>query len=99
MAVNQTGPLEEQLVVASLTPTPPIRIQVLGQEIDFRTLELNTMAKDLGHVTMYCFALPMYEVHAIHNVAVDEMNVSEGALVKHFKESNNIVNKIKKTVR
>ena len=44
----------------------------MGQAIYLGTLEMNIMVKDLAHVTMYFFALTMYEVHVIHNVVVVE---------------------------
>ena len=55
---------KEQPVEESSTQTPPIKIQVLGQEIDLGTPELNTMVKDLSHTTMDFSSFPMYEVHA-----------------------------------
>ena len=81
MSLDQDGPSEEWHVEASSMPTPPIRIQVLGQEIDLGTPELNTMIKDLGHITMDFYALSMYEVHAIQHVAVEEMKNRECSLV------------------
>ena len=63
------------------------------------TVELNTMAKNLGHVTIYFSQMPMYEVYAIHNFLVAEVQVIEGALIKQFRASNNTIHKMKKTVK
>ena len=62
-------------------------------------IELNTMAKKLGHATIYFYQMLMCEVYTIQNVTVVEMKVQEGALVKQVRESNNTVNKMKKTVK
>ena len=42
----------------------------MGQAIVLGMLDMNTLVKDLGHVTMDLSALAMYEVHDIHNVTV-----------------------------
>ena len=65
MSLDEVGPYEEIPIERSITPTPPIKIQLLGQEIDLGTPELNTVVKDLGHITMDFSVLPMYEVHSI----------------------------------
>ena len=64
LLLDQVVPPKEQVVEASST-TPPIRIQVVGQAIELGKTKLNTIVKELGHVTMDFFALPMYEVHVI----------------------------------
>ena len=81
---DQDGPSEERHVEAS-KPNPPIMIQVLGQEIDLGTLEMNTMVKDLGHVAMDFSALSMYEVHSIQNVTVIGMRNIEHAFINQVK--------------
>ena len=73
-------------------------IPVLGQGIDLGTQEFNTMAKDLGHVTMYFFTLSMYEVHVIQNVVVVEMKTRESALVNQVKSSYKNFKKLNNTV-
>ena len=65
VSLDQDVPFDEQPVKESLMPNPSIKIQVLSQAIDLVTPELNTMVKELGHITMDFFALPMFEVHAI----------------------------------
>ena len=82
--LEQDGPFEEWPIEESSTPTPPIKIQVLGQAIDLGTLELNTMVKDLRHITMDFVVLPMYEVHAIQNAVVAKMKNRDYALVKQI---------------
>ena len=65
VSLDEVGPSEERILEGLSTPTPHIKIQVLGQAIDLGTSELNTMFKDLGHIAMDFSTLSMYEVHAI----------------------------------
>ena len=80
-------------------PITPIKTQVLGEAIDLGTTELNAMVKKLDHVTIDFSALPMYEVYSIQNVAVTEMKVKEGALVKTVRASNKTIHKTKRTIK
>ena len=49
------GSFEERPSDVSI-PIPPIKTQVLGEATDLGTIELNTMLKNLGHVTINFFA-------------------------------------------
>ena len=44
-------PLEERPDDVSI-PIPPIKTQLVGEAFNLGTIELNTMAKNLGHVTI-----------------------------------------------
>ena len=92
------GPSKERPSDVSI-PIPPIKTQVVGEAHNLGTTKLNAMAKSLGHVTIDFSTLPMYEVYAIRNVAVIEMKVREGKLVKKVRASNNTINKMKKIVK
>ena len=78
---------------------PPINTQLVGEELDLGTTELNFTAKPCVHVTIYFYALSLYKVYALQNVAVEKMKVMEGTLVKKVRESNNIVNNMNKKVK
>ena len=54
----------------TMIPNQPVRVPVMVHAIDLGTLEMNTMVKDLGPVTMDFFVLTMYEVHTIQNYIV-----------------------------
>ena len=48
--------IEEQPSYVS-TPNPPIKVPLVGQVINLQTPELNTIVKDMGHVTMDFFCV------------------------------------------
>ena len=54
----------------------------MGESLDLGTTELNTMAKNLGHVTIDHSQMSLYKFYAIHNVTVAKMKVREGILIK-----------------
>ena len=43
--------------------------------------------------------MSLYEVYAIHNVAVMKMKVREGASIKQEKATNKTISKMKKTIK
>ena len=43
--------LEERLSDVSI-PIPPIKTQMVGEALDLGKIELNTIAKNLGHMTI-----------------------------------------------
>ena len=45
------GPSEEKLDDVSIS-IPPIKTQLVGESLDLGTTKLNTIAKNLGHVTI-----------------------------------------------
>ena len=49
----------------------------MGESLDLGILELNSMAKSVGHVTIDFFALSMHEVYAIQKVTVIYRNESK----------------------
>ena len=71
----------------------------MEEALDLRMNKLNTMAKNLGHVTIDFSQMSMYEVYVIQNVTVVEMKVREGIFIKQVCASNKIVIKMKKTVK
>ena len=60
---------------------------------------MNTMVKDLGHVTMYFSTQSMYEVHAIENVAVIKIKNIDHVLVNQIKSSHKTIKKLKNTIQ
>ena len=77
---------------------PPIKTQVLGEALDLGTPKFNEMAKSIGQITTYFLHMQKHEVYAMQNVAVMEMKVREGTLIKHVKVANKSVNKMNKAV-
>ena len=67
------------------TTIPPIKTQVLGEALGLETTEVNSMVKNMGHVTIIFSTIPMYEVYSTQNVTVVEMKVTKCALVKHIR--------------
>ena len=72
---------------------------MVGEEINLGIVELNTMAKNLGHVTIDFLHMFLYEFYVIQNVVVMEMKVREGALIKQVHTSNKTVSNMKKTIK
>ena len=54
--------------------TPNINFQVIYKTIDLGTHEHNSMIKDIDHVSQYFFVVPMYLLHSIQHVVVDNLN-------------------------
>ena len=72
----------------------------MGESLDLIMTKLNTMAKNLGHVTINFSQMLLFEVYKIQNVAaMENMKVREGALINQVCASNYIVHKMKKTFK
>ena len=72
--------------------------QVVGQALDLGTLELNTMVKDLVHITMDISAVSMYDLHVIQYVVVEKMKTRECVLLNQVKSLHKTVKTLMKTV-
>ena len=66
----------------------------MGKAINLRTPYINTMVKDISHVTMDFSTLSMYEMHDIHHVAVEKMKTKEHAFVNQVNPSHKTVKKL-----
>ena len=57
------------------------------------------MVKDLGHVISNLFAVPMYQLHAIQNVVVEEMKTREWVIFGQLKSSKKTISSLKQTFK
>ena len=57
------------------------------------------MVKDIGHVIVNIYALPMYQLHAIQQVAVEEMKTIEWEIYGQLKTSKKTILSLKQTIK
>ena len=76
-------------------PVPPIIMQVSREELDLGTPKFNDVAKSIGHITIEFSHMRISKVYAMKNLAVVEMKIREGALIKQVKVANKSVDKMK----
>ena len=67
--------------------------------LDMGTLEHNNMIKDIGHVSVTLYVIPMFQLHKILSDALDEIKASEHAVVEQLKHLNNIVSYLQKKLQ
>ena len=75
------GPSKERPTNVSI-PSPSMRTQLVGESLDLGMIKLNTMTKNLGHVTIYFSQMSLYKVYVVHNVTVMKMKFREGTMIK-----------------
>ena len=80
-------------------PVTLIRTQMLGEVLYLGTPEFNDVANNIGQITIDFSLMQIDELYALHNVAIIEMKVRMGTLIKQAKFTNKIVNKMKLEVQ
>ena len=76
VSYDQVVPSDERPIKTSST-NPRTKIHVYSQAFDLGTSELNVVVKDISNFTFDFFAIPMYQLHVIKHVAVEEMKTRE----------------------
>ena len=85
--------------IAIAVPVSPIRTQVSRGVFDLGTLDFNDVIKSIGQIMIEFSLMEMVEVYAMQSVAVVEIKVREGALVKQVNATNKSVKKMKLVVQ
>ena len=98
VSLDQAGPSKERPVKASLT-TPRRKIQVIGQAIVLGKLELNVVVKDIGDVDFDFSVVPMYQLHTIQHVALEEMKTREHNIFDQLNSSKKIMSSLKHSIK
>ena len=61
--------------------------------------EFNAVIKDIGHVTFDFSAVPMYQLHTIQHVVVEEMKTREHKIFEQLNTSKKTVSSLKHTFK
>ena len=70
-----------------------------SKALDLGMPEHNAMINDIGHASIDFYLIPMYLLHNIQEVVVDELNEREHVVFEQLKHSNNTVTSLKKKMK